>query len=69
MNNFFLTDKHLCPRTCGAELACGRDAPTVSRLTVIGTIPSPAFQHPVVGRNPTVPVMAAGIRHDPPASW
>lgn len=41
--------------------------PTVSRLTVIGTMPSPAFQQPVVGLKPTMPVMPAGILHEPPA--
>ena len=39
----------------------------MSRLTVMGTMPSPAFQQPVVGLKPTTPVMPAGILHDPPA--
>lgn len=39
----------------------------MSRLTVMGTMPSPAFQQPVVGLKPTTPVMPAGILQDPPA--
>ena len=42
--------------------------PTVSRVTDMGTIPSAAFQYPVVGLKPTTPVKLAGILHDP-AAW
>ncbi len=43
-----------------------QDIPTVSRVTVMGTMPSAAGQHPVLGLKPTTPVMLAGIRQEPP---
>ena len=51
-------------RTSATERPSG---PGVSRVEEIGT--HPAFdEHPSVGRNPTHPHRAAGIRHEPPVS-
>ena len=41
--------------------------PAVSRVCEIGTMPA-CDQRPVVGRKPTMPQSAAGIRTEPPVS-
>ena len=41
--------------------------PAVSRVCEIGTMPA-CDQRPVVGRRPTIPHSAAGMRTDPPVS-
>ena len=41
--------------------------PAVSRVCEIGTMPA-CDQRPVVGRRPTMPHSAAGMRTDPPVS-
>lgn len=51
-----------------AHLVENRGSPTVSLVYVIGTTPSAEFQQPRDGLQPYVPVMLAGMRHEPPVS-